>query len=165
MLVIRLQRTGRKGHAQFRVVVQDSRRTPTSGKIVAQVGTYDPHSKAINLNKERAQHYLDHGAQPSPRVVLLLKAEGLDMPKWVKVASQKEGKIRNAEKLRRNRPAEEVAEEPAAEAPAEPEAANEEAPAEEPAEAVADAETPVEETPAAEPSEAETAAEDEEAKA
>ena len=28
MLVIRLQRTGRKGHAQFRVVVQDSRRTP-----------------------------------------------------------------------------------------------------------------------------------------
>ena len=76
MLVIRLQRTGRKGHAQFRVVVQDSRRTPTSGKIVAQVGTYDPHTKTLNLDKERAQHYLDHGAQPSDRVALILKKEG-----------------------------------------------------------------------------------------
>jgi len=116
MLVIRLQRTGRKGHAQFRVVVQDSRRTPTSGKIVAQVGTYDPHSKQINLNKERAEHYLTHGAQPSPRVVTLLKAEGIKLPAWVKDASKKEGKIRNPEKLRRNQPAKEVAPEAPAEA-------------------------------------------------
>ncbi|MGB4967456.1 MAG: 30S ribosomal protein S16, partial [Candidatus Saccharimonadales bacterium] len=68
MLVIRLQRTGRKGHAQFRVVVQDSRRTPTSGKIVAQVGTYNPHTKEIVLDKERTQTYLNNGAQPSERV-------------------------------------------------------------------------------------------------
>lgn len=118
MLVIRLQRTGRKGHAQFRVVVQDSRRTPTSGKIVAQVGTYDPHSKTVTLNKERADHYLKNGAQPSERVVHLLKAEGIKMPAWVKDGSQKAGKIRNPEKLRRNRPAEEApveAEAPAAE--------------------------------------------------
>lgn len=129
MLVIRMQRTGRKGHAQFRVVVQDSRRTPTSGKIVAQVGTYDPHSKAININKERAQHYLDHGAQPSERVVVILKSEGIKLPKWVATSDKKAGKIRNPEKLRRNQPKEEAApaEEPAAEAPAEEAAA--EAPA------------------------------------
>lgn len=143
MLVIRLQRTGRKGHAQFRVVVQDSRRTPTSGKIVAQVGTYDPHTKAINLNKERAEHYLTHGAQPSPRVALLLKAEGVKLPKWVEAADKKKkGTIRNPEKLRRNRPEElkeEPKEEPAAEAPAE-EAA--EAPVEEAAEAAPQAEAP-----------------------
>ncbi len=134
MLVIRLQRTGRKGHAQFRVVVQDSRRTPTSGKIVAQVGTYDPHSKTITLNKERAEHYLAHGAQPSPRVVTILKAEKIKLPEWVKSANKKDGKIRNAEKLRRNRPAEEAAPEPAAETPAEEapvDAAEAEAPAEE----------------------------------
>lgn len=125
MLVIRMQRTGRKGHAQFRVVVQDSRRTPTSGKIVAQVGTYDPHTKQITLNKERAEHYLNNGAQPSPRVVLILKAEGVKLPEWVKDASKKEGKIRNAEKLRRNQPKEEA---PAEEAP---ETAAEAAPAEE----------------------------------
>lgn len=113
MLVIRLQRTGRKGHAQFRVVVQDSRRTPTSGKIVAQVGTYDPHNKQINIDKERAAHYLNHGAQPSPRVVTLLTREGVDMPKWVKTPNQKSGAIRNPEKLRRNQPKEEVTTEPA----------------------------------------------------
>jgi small subunit ribosomal protein S16 len=109
MLVIRLQRTGRKGHAQFRIVVQDSRRTPTSGKIVAQVGTYDPHSKVINLNKERTQTYLDNGAQPSDRVVLILKSEGIKLPKWVVAADKKKSAIRHPEKLRRNQPKEEAA--------------------------------------------------------
>lgn len=134
MLVIRMQRTGRKGHAQFRVVVQDSRRTPTSGKIVAQVGTYDPHGKTITLNKERAEHYLTHGAQPSPRVVTLLKAEGIKLPAWVKDPTQKAGKIRNPEKLRRNQPKEEAVEEPAPEAEA-AESPEAETPAEAPAEA------------------------------
>lgn len=118
MLVIRLQRTGRKGHAQFRIVVQDSRRTPTSGKIVAQVGTYNPHSKEVVLDNERAQHYLDHGAQPSDRVVLILKKEGVKLPSWVKLPVKQEGKIRNQDKLRRNRP-----EEPKEDVPAEPEEA------------------------------------------
>lgn len=108
MLVIRFQRTGRKGHAQFRVVVQDSRRTPTSGKIVAQIGTYDPHTKNANLNKERAEHYLAHGAQPSDRVVRLFTVEGIDLPKWVRVSAQQEGKLRNPDKLRRNQPKEET---------------------------------------------------------
>src|ERR1700712_3350716 len=98
MLVIRLQRTGRKGHAQFRVVVQDSRRTPTSGKVVAQVGTYDPHSKTINLDKERAAHYLEHGAQPSPRVVTILKSEGVKLPNWVVSAEKKTGVVRHPDK-------------------------------------------------------------------
>ncbi|QQS18555.1 30S ribosomal protein S16 [Candidatus Saccharibacteria bacterium] len=131
MLVIRLQRVGRKGHAQFRVVVQDSRRTPTSGKIVAQLGTYDPHSKNVILSKEKATHYLEHGAQPSPRVALLLKAEGVKLPAWVKLADKKvKGTIRHfPEKLRRNRPAEPKAE-PKEEVKAE------EAPAEETAEAL-----------------------------
>ena len=78
MLVIRLQRTGRKGHAQFRVVVQDSRRTPTSGKIVALIGNYNPHTKELAVNKEKAQFYLDHGAQPTSRVAVLLKKKVLN---------------------------------------------------------------------------------------
>ena len=128
MLVIRLQRTGRKGHAQFRIVVQDSRRTPTSGKIVAQVGTYDPHTKTLTLDKERAQHYLDHGAQPSDRVVMILTKEGLKVPAWVQKSVKQEAKIRHPEKLRRNQPKEEPkVEEPvveeATEAPAAEEAA------------------------------------------
>lgn len=119
MLVIRLQRTGRKGHAQFRVVVQDSRRTPSSGRVVALLGSYNPHTKEVQLNKELATKYLSNGAQPSDRVVRLLQAEKIDLPKWVKIAQPKQRQLRNAEKLRRNQPKEEApAEEPVAETPA-----------------------------------------------
>lgn len=113
MLAIRMQRTGRKGHAQFRVVVQDSRRTPTSGRIVALLGNFNPHTKEAKIDKEKAEYYLKNGAQPSDRVVRLLKAEGVKLPSWVKVTSSKERSIRNIEKLRKNRPAEEVQEEAA----------------------------------------------------
>lgn len=101
-----MQRTGRKGHAMFRVVVQDSRRTPTSGKIVASLGSYDPHAKVVNINKEKAKFYVEHGAQPSDRVAKLLKQEGVKLPKWVKLDSGKKREIRNADKRRSTRPEE-----------------------------------------------------------
>ncbi|HEU4914589.1 MAG TPA: 30S ribosomal protein S16 [Candidatus Saccharimonadales bacterium] len=107
MLAIRMQRTGRKGHAMFRVVVQDSRLTPTSGKFVAQLGSYDPHAKVAILDKEKASFYLDHGAQPSDRVARLLQGEGVKLPEWVKLSEAKAGKLRNPEKLRKNQPKEE----------------------------------------------------------
>lgn len=107
MLVIRMQRTGRKGHAQFRVVVQDSRRTPTSGKIVAALGHFDPHTKQTSLDKEKASFYLEHGAQPSERVIRLLTQEGVKLPGWVNVSDAKSRSIRHSDKLRKNRPAEE----------------------------------------------------------
>jgi small subunit ribosomal protein S16 len=133
-----MQRTGRKGHAMFRVVVQDSRRTPSSGKIVASLGSYDPHAKTVQLNTEKAAFYLEHGAQPSERVARLLKAEGVKLPAWVVLSADKERTVRNADKRRSTRPAEEVAEEaPAAEEPA--------------------AEAPEEAAEAAEPETAETA--------
>lgn len=112
MLAIRMQRTGRKGHAMFRVIVQDSRLSPTSGKVVELLGNYDPHTKAVTLDKEKAATFLNNGAQPSPRVVVLLKSEGIKLPDWVKEAPKKESKIRNAEKLRRNQPKEEPVAEP-----------------------------------------------------
>jgi small subunit ribosomal protein S16 len=136
MLVIRMQRTGRKGHAQFRVVVQDSRRTPTSGRVVASLGHFNPHSKELVLDKEKAQKYLDSGAQPTDRVARLLKTEGVKLPKWVSLESEKSRTIRNPEKLRRNRPAEPVSEE-------KPDEIAEEAPEQTPPEAV-EPETPIE---------------------
>lgn len=130
MLVIRMQRTGRKGHAQFRVVVQDSRRTPTSGRVVAALGHFNPHTKEAAINKEKAQFYLEHGAQPSDRVARLLKAEGVKLPKWVKLPADKKRSIRNAEKLRKNQPKDEPTEaKEAAEAPEKPEKSPEESPA------------------------------------
>lgn len=123
MLVIRMQRIGRKGHAQFRVVVQDSRRTPTSGKIVAALGSFNPHTKVTTLDKDKASFYLEHGAQPSERVVRLLKSEGVKLPSWVSVPVATDRTLRNPDKLRKNRPADaEPVEEPVKqEAKAEPE--------------------------------------------
>lgn len=135
MLAIRMQRTGRKGHAQFRVVVQDSRFTPSSGRYVALLGSYDPHAKTTTLAKEKAEFYLSHGAQPSDRVIRLFETEGVKLPAWVKKSDPKERAIRNPEKLRRNQPKEEPQKEAATEAEAPAEQA--EAAAEEPTEAPA----------------------------
>lgn len=134
MLAIRLQRIGRAGYPVYRVAVQESQRHPSSGRVVAYVGSYNPHTKDVKIQKEAAQKYLDNGAQPTPRVVKLLKAEGVKLPKWVKEAdASKQKAIKNVDKLRKNQPKEEEpVEEPAAEVPAE-EATVEEAPAEEPA--------------------------------
>ncbi len=120
MLAIRLQRLGRKAYPVYRLAVQESNRHPSSGRVVAYVGSYNPHTKESNVNVEQAQKYLDNGAQPTPRVVKLLKAAGVTLPKWVKeYEGDKTKSVKNAEKLRKNQPKEEVAEEPAAEAPTE----------------------------------------------
>lgn len=110
MLAIRMQRTGRKGHAQFRVVVQDSRLTPTSGRVVAGLGSYNPHTKEAKIDLEKAALYLGNGAQPSDRVALLLKKEGVKLPDWVQVGDKKQKTVKNSEKLRKNQPVAEVAE-------------------------------------------------------
>lgn len=118
MLVIRMQRTGRKGHAQFRIIVQESRLTPTSGKVVAPLGSYDPHAKTVILDKEKVAFYLEHGAQPSGRVAHILQAEGVKLPSWVKLRTAKDRTVKNADKRRSTRPAEEAAPEAPAEKPA-----------------------------------------------
>lgn len=108
MLAIRMQRTGRSGHAMFRVIVQDSRLTPTSGKVVATLGNYDPHAKNVVLDKEKVEFYLSHGAQPSDRIARLFKNEGVKLPSWVKISDDKERAVRNPDKRRSTQPAEEV---------------------------------------------------------
>ena len=133
MLAIRMQRVGRSGHPEYRVVVQEARRTPSSGRIVAQVGHYNPHTKAVVVDKEKVSFYLTNGAQPSPRVARLLSAQGVALPSWVKIDSSKSRTVKNTDKLRRNRPAEEVQEPVAVAEPVAEEATETEAPAEVPA--------------------------------
>lgn len=129
MLAIRMQRVGRKGHPEYRVVVQDARITPTSGRVVARVGHYNPHTKQTTIDKEKVEYYLKNGARPTPRVVHVLKTEKIALPDWVVVPSlDKKRSIKNTEKLRRNQPKEEVVaveEAPVNEAPAEAAAAEE----------------------------------------
>ena len=126
MLAIRLQRVGRKAYPVYRLAVQEAQRHPSSGRVVAYVGSYNPHTKDANVQVELAQKYLDNGAQPTPRVIKLLRDAGVTLPSWVKIESNdKQKSIRNADKLRKNQPKEEVeevkeeAEAPAEEVPAE----------------------------------------------
>ena len=165
MLAIRLQRVGRTGYPTYRLAVQEAQRHPSSGRVVAYVGSYNPHTKDATVQVELAQKYLDNGAQPTPRVVKLLKTAGVKLPKWViEPATDKTRTIRHADKLRRNRPAEEVAAvEEVTEAPEEPievaSAVEDEAPVVE-EEAPAVEETPAEEPAAEEVAEPEAPAED-----
>lgn len=135
MLAIRLQRTGRSGYAQYRVIVQEAHRQPTSGRVVAYVGNYDPHAKTVNLKKDKVEFYLEHGAQPSESVARLLKKEGVKLPKWVTFAGPKKRTTKNPDKLSKDAsaPKEEAPTEddakakPAEEAPAAEEAPKQEA--------------------------------------
>lgn len=111
MLAIRLQRIGRKGYPVYRIAVQEAHRHPSSGRVVSYFGSYNPHTKEAKVEKDLAEKYLNNGAQPSPRVVKLLEEAGIKMPKWVKKADEKKRSIKNVEKLRRNQPKEDEAEE------------------------------------------------------
>lgn len=124
MLAIRLQRIGRKGMPVYRLAVQEAQRHPSSGRVVAYVGSYNPHTKQAKVDAEKASFYLKNGAQPTSRVVRLLTEHKVELPGWVKQpAGSKNRAIKNTEKLRKNQPKEEPV---AQEAPAE-ETANEEA--------------------------------------
>ena len=128
MLAIRMQRNGRAHLPMYRIVVQESQRHPLSGRVVAEVGNYNPETKNLVLDKEKVEFYLKNGAQPSSRAAFILKKNGVKLPDWYKEPAQKTVKAKHADKLRKNQPKEEPVEEAPAEA----------APAEEPAETPAE---------------------------
>ena len=113
MLAIRMQRNGRVHAPVYRIVVQEAQRHPLSGRVVAEVGNYNPETKRVVLDKEKVEFYLGHGAQPSSRVAYVLKKEGVELPKWYKEAHQKHAQAKHADKQRKNQPKEEPAEAPA----------------------------------------------------
>ena len=120
MLAIRMQRNGRTHYPTYRIVVQEAQRHPLSGRVVAEVGNYNPATKALTLDKEAVNKYLKNGAQPSSRVAFILKKNGIKLPKWVELAPKKSAKAKHADKLRKNQPKEAAPqEEPVAEAPVE----------------------------------------------
>ncbi|HEX5797642.1 MAG TPA: 30S ribosomal protein S16 [Candidatus Saccharimonadales bacterium] len=94
-----MQRLGRKGLPMYRIVVQDSRQSPSSGKYVALLGSYDPHTKTADIAADKAKHYLKHGAQPSDRVIRLFTAEKISLPKWVAKPTKRKRPVRNLDKF------------------------------------------------------------------
>ena len=74
MVKIRLQRQGKKKAPFYHIVVADSK-APRDGKIIEQIGTYDPMTKpsTIVLNKEKLEQWIKNGAQPTDTVKSLIK--------------------------------------------------------------------------------------------
>ena len=75
---IRLKRTGMKKAPSYRVVIADAR-SPRDGRIIENIGWYNPRVEpsAININEERALSWLKNGAQPTESVASLLKRVGI----------------------------------------------------------------------------------------
>lgn len=124
MLAIRMQRNGRVHAPVYRIIVQEAQRHPLSGRVVAEVGNYNPETKKVVLDKEKVEFYLKNGAQPSSRVALVLKKEGVKLPAWYKETPAKHATAKHADKLRKNQPKEEPAPEAPTEEPAEAPAEN-----------------------------------------
>ena len=158
MLTIRLARSGAKKRPFYHISVADSR-MPRDGRFVERVGYYNPIASGqeirLQIDVERIDYWISKGAQPSDRVLNLLKqnketpeqAEKRLAAKETKRQKKLAKKLAEKEPVQEEAPAEEV---PAEEAPAE-EVAAEEAPAEEaPAEEAPAEEVPAEEAPAEE---------------
>ena len=79
---IRLQRNGRKSYAFYSIVIADVR-APRDGKFTEKIGTYNPNTNpaTVDLNFERALHWVMVGAQPTDTVRNILSREGVYMKK------------------------------------------------------------------------------------
>ena len=78
---IRLKRLGRRHRPFYRVCAMDGR-APRNGKVIEELGHYDPMIRDIDaravLNGERIAYWLSVGAQPSDKVGVLIKKYGTD---------------------------------------------------------------------------------------
>ena len=75
---IRLRRVGRKKAPAYRIIVADSK-SPRDGKFIEIIGQYAPRSpqNALSVQADRANYWLDVGAQPSDPVRSLLRKAGV----------------------------------------------------------------------------------------
>ncbi len=85
MLVIRLQRTGRKNLASYRIVAAEKAR-PVKGKFLEIIGHYLPAQKTpiVEVKQDRASFWISNGAIPSDTVARILNKQGMKgMEKYI----------------------------------------------------------------------------------
>ncbi len=77
---LRLKRMGRRHRSFYRLAAMDSR-SPRDGRILEELGTYDPENKEaaqqVKLNDERIRDWLRRGALPTVTVATLLRKQGI----------------------------------------------------------------------------------------
>ena len=74
MVKIRLQRAGKKKAPFYHIVIADSK-SPRDGKIIEQIGTYDPMTNpaTIKLDKAKVEAWIKNGAKPTDTVKALIE--------------------------------------------------------------------------------------------
>lgn len=76
-----MKRMGRTHRPFYRICATD-RRTPRDGRVIEELGTYDPSVSDTNarctLKSARVDYWLSVGAQPSDKVRVLIKKFGTD---------------------------------------------------------------------------------------
>ncbi len=87
---IRLTRRGRKKLALYDVVVADAR-APRDGRFIEKLGTYNPNTDpaTININDDRAFHWVMTGAQPTDTVKAMLSYRGVMLKKHLQIGVNK----------------------------------------------------------------------------
>ena len=89
---LRLKRMGSKQKPFYRIVAADSR-SPRDGRFIETVGTYNPIKQPaeVNIDEEKANKWLDNGAQPTDTVKALLSKAGI-LARRAATKSKKESK-------------------------------------------------------------------------
>jgi len=83
MLIIRLQRTGKKNQADFRLVLAE-KEAPVNKKVTEILGSYNPRKKVFQVKEERLKYWLGQKVSLSETVQNLLITKGLFEGKKVK---------------------------------------------------------------------------------
>lgn len=92
MLKIRFQRIGRKKLPFFRIVVAEHS-NPVKGRFIEIIGHFNPATKELTLEKDRLEHWISKGAQPSERVARMSIKEGVKVcEKFVQTRQMKPSK-------------------------------------------------------------------------
>lgn len=108
MLVIRLNRFGKRNQAQFRLVLQEKTKAP-GHRHIEMLGSHNPHSKVTILKKDRILYWIGQGAQPSDRVHNMLVKDGVIEGKIIPKKMPRPVKKEEAPKAEEAAPAAEVA--------------------------------------------------------
>jgi len=74
MLKIKLSRTGKRGFATYKIIVNEAR-SKRDGRYLERLGFYDPNTKptTLKINQKRLDYWLSQGAQPTDTIRRLLK--------------------------------------------------------------------------------------------
>ncbi|MFA6422459.1 MAG: 30S ribosomal protein S16 [Candidatus Buchananbacteria bacterium] len=91
MLSIRFSRKGKKKLPLYSIIVVEKAKDPW-GDYVEKLGTYNPHTKALEIKADRVEYWISKGAQPSESVHNLLITKEIIKGEKVRASKSKPGK-------------------------------------------------------------------------